>query len=68
MKKKLLKVLGGVVVASPLIVMLVISINSGYIMPLVFGIFVSVAVLATTCMGIWLISLSEANDSDTTKE
>ena len=68
MKKKLLKVLGGVIVALPLIVMLVIAISLGEILPFVFAMLTAVFVVATTFFGLWLISLSEANDSDTTKE
>ena len=68
MKKRLLKVLGGVVVASPLIVMSIVSISLGYIMPIVFTILVAAFVVATTVIGLCLIDLSNTNDSNRTKE
>ena len=59
MKKKLFKALGGAVVASPLIVILVIDIRQAALTPLVFSILAGVFSVATTFVGLWLMGFFE---------
>ena len=58
MKKRLLKVLGGVVAASPLIVMLVIGVHQGD-MQLAWNILALAGCLATSYVGLWLMGAFE---------